>query len=280
MEMVADIKRTNGLKDFKTLPNGAQGVPIYLLVLGSLRAFDAMIEELTCVSEETHRVFFHNQFCMWGAKVAPVHIKMPDDSDSVRDIMALYERLGLPGCAGSIDCVHVVWDKCPAMDRSACKGKDKVTTLAFQVVGSHTKRIHSVSQWFHGTWNDKSIARYDKVFDLFRRKGSFLSSIKWTVWKDRSCREKLRFIGFAAKELGEAKTKDLKERTTHSFITIVTKADINADAKELKCDPLDAKEADLMKQMLLQWGRENSDGVSCNYFILLYYCYDNECSHY
>ena len=148
--------------------------------------FDA-IQELTCVSEETHRVFFHNQFCMWGVKVAPDHIKMPDDSDSVRDIMALYERLGLPGCAGSIDCVHLVWDKCPAMDRSACKGKDKVTTLAFQVVGSHTKRIHSVSQWFHGTWNDKSIARYDKVFDLFRSEGSFLLSIKWTVWKDRSC---------------------------------------------------------------------------------------------
>ena len=94
------------------------------------------------------------------------------------------------------------------------------------------------------------------------------------------CLKRLRILynckaGFAAKELGEAKTEDLKERTLNSFIIIVTKADINADAKELKCDPLDAKEADLLKKMLLQWGRENSDGVSVLIlFYLLYYCYD------
>ena len=201
LEIVDDVKKTNGLPNFKVLLNGKEGVHIYLLILGSLRAlasgctFDA-IEELTCVSQEAHRVFFQDEFCMWGMRVGPDHIKMPDDTESLRHIMALYERLGLPGCAGSVDCVHVIWDKCPASEQAQCKGKDKVTTLAFQVVGSHTKRILSVSQWFGGTWNDKSISRCDKVFDLFRKnEGSFLATVKWSVFMDRSCSDKLRFLG-------------------------------------------------------------------------------------
>jgi len=61
---------------------GHETVPFSLLVLGSLRvlgsgcAFDA-IEELTNVAEETHRIFFHEQLCVWGERVPPIHIKMP-----------------------------------------------------------------------------------------------------------------------------------------------------------------------------------------------------------
>ena len=85
---------------------------IELLVLGSLRivgsgcTFDA-IEELTNVSEETHRVFFHNKFCAWGDRVFPEHVHQPKTEDEIKNVLALYKRIGLPGCAGSIDwCVH------------------------------------------------------------------------------------------------------------------------------------------------------------------------------
>jgi hypothetical protein len=74
-----------------------------------------------------------------------------------------YEKIGLPGCAGSADCVHLFWDKCPAPLVSQCRGKEKFPSVVFQeVVASHTKRVMSVSQLHYGTNNnDKTIARHD-----------------------------------------------------------------------------------------------------------------------
>ena len=71
--------------------------------------------------------------------------------------------LGLPGCLGSIDCVHLVWNNCPVGITSQCKGKEKCPTVAFQVVVTHTRKIISKSQAFYGTVNDKTICHYDPV---------------------------------------------------------------------------------------------------------------------
>lgn len=183
-EIVADVKRINRIPDDKKDATGQESVILPLLVLGSLRVlatgctFDA-IEELTNVHEETHRVFFHKQFCMWGERVAHEHIQMPFDEDTLRHVAGPYNMLGLPGCVGSIDCVHLIWDKCPASIRSLCKGKNDVPTLAFEVVASHTRRILSVSQYFWGTVNDKTISRMDAAFDHFRNEGTFLREYKW-----------------------------------------------------------------------------------------------------
>ena len=169
---------------------GHETVPVSLLVLGSLRVigsgctFDA-IEELTNVAEETHRIFFHEQFCNWGERVSPTHIKMPCDAESLRHVLGLYERLGHPGCTGSIDCVHVIWDKCPAGLKSACKGKGGFPTLAFQVVCSHTKKIMSVSVFFWGTVNDKTIAMADDVFRKLRDDDAPLRNIVWHTIKTK-----------------------------------------------------------------------------------------------
>jgi Plant transposon protein. len=159
-------------------------VKLPLLVLGSLRCiasgctFDA-IEELTCVSQQTHRLFFHKYFCTWGKVAANDIIMMPHDVDAISHVTRQYEQRGLPGCVGSIDCVHVCWDRCPASMHSVCKGKDKVPTLAFQVVCSHAKRIMYVSDYFWGTYNDKTIARLDPLFDLFRDDDSPLKNLRW-----------------------------------------------------------------------------------------------------
>ena len=169
---------------------GHETVPVSLLVLGSLRVigsgctFDA-IEELTNVAEETHRIFFHEQFCNWGERVSPTHIKMPCDAESLRHVLGLYERLGHPGCTGSIDCVHVIWDKCPAGLKSACKGKGGFPTLAFQVVCSHTKKIMSVSVFFWGTVNDKTIAMADDVFRKLQDDDAPLRNIVWHTIKTK-----------------------------------------------------------------------------------------------
>ena len=183
--LVEDIKRVHELPTVKLTASRTPGVDIRLLVLGSLRilasgcAFD-LIEELTAVAEETLRRFFHDKFCRWGDLQSSIYIKMPHDQESMERVARQYEECGLPGCAASVDCVHLVWDRCRASVRSLClNGKEKCPTLVFQVAGSHTRRVLHVSQYFWGTLNDKTIARIDKLFNLFREDGSFLKNWRW-----------------------------------------------------------------------------------------------------
>ena len=184
-EICTDLRNVHKLLEHRYDAKGEESIRISLLVLGSLRCiasgctFDA-IEELTCVSQDTHRVFFHKYFCTWGRDAAKDLIKMPHDDDTIAHVTAQYEKRGLPGCVGSVDCVHVCWDRCPASMHSVCKGKDNVPTLAFQVVCSHTKKIMHVSDYFWGTYNDKTIARLDPLFDLFRDDDSKLKNMTWT----------------------------------------------------------------------------------------------------
>ena len=76
----------------------------------------------------------------------------------ITHVEGLYGCLGLPGCVGSVDCVHIPWEKCPAGLLSSCKGKEGYPTLVFEVVVSHTCKILSVSSVFFSADNDKTIA--------------------------------------------------------------------------------------------------------------------------
>ena len=148
---------------------GDKTIPIGLMVLASLRVlgsrctFEA-VEELMAVAECTHQKFFHEKFCMWGAKAAEDHICMPTRTEEeIAHVLRWYEQRGFPGWVGSVDCVHLIWDRCPASAFSACKGKGSFPTLAFEVLCSNTKKILSVSQFFFGAVNDKTIAMSDEV---------------------------------------------------------------------------------------------------------------------
>ena len=167
VEICQDVEHLNGERA-KVDNAGRETVPLELLVLACLRVlgsgctFDA-VEELTAVSEVTLRKFFHNEFCVWGVKASDTHVRMPETEDELRHVMRTYESRGFPGCVGSVDCVHLVWDKCPAGALSSCKGKGSFPSLAFQVVCDHDRRIQSVSHFFWGAVNDKTIAMCDEV---------------------------------------------------------------------------------------------------------------------
>ena len=64
-------------------------------------------------------------------------MKLPETAEEIKHVEGLYNILGLPGCIGSIDCVHIPWEKCPASLHSSCKGKEGYPMLAFEVVVSH-----------------------------------------------------------------------------------------------------------------------------------------------
>mmetsp|Transcript_14316 Transcript_14316/g.16648 ORF Transcript_14316/g.16648 Transcript_14316/m.16648 type:complete len:323 (+) Transcript_14316:290-1258(+) len=114
-----------------------------------------------------------------GTKKAKEVIKLPETEEELRHVLGLYERKGHPGCVGSVDCVHVIWDQCPAGLHSLCTGKEKVPTLAFEVVSSHTKKILAVTKDFPGTYNDKTISKYDEAIKFLRDIKNRVANYKW-----------------------------------------------------------------------------------------------------
>ena len=48
-----------------------------------------------------------------------VYIPEGEEMDQVRKV---YEKLGLPGCIGSMDCTHIFWHRCPKLIRNNCTG--------------------------------------------------------------------------------------------------------------------------------------------------------------
>ena len=119
--------------------NGRRVPPLPLKVLGYLRvvgrghSFDD-VEENTGISETAFRVFFHD-FSERGARfLYPMFVSMPSSAAEIRKVEEHYARVGMPGCCGSTDVVHVWWDACPAMLRSAHKGKESYPTRAFSVL--------------------------------------------------------------------------------------------------------------------------------------------------
>lgn len=125
---------------------GRCGAPLELKLLGVLRilgrgyCFDG-ISELSFISEETMRVFFH-EFCeLFAQEIYPQYVRPPETETEIRDTESVYARLGLPEAIGSTDCVHILWDKCPASETSLHKGKEGFCTLSYEVTVDHTKKI-------------------------------------------------------------------------------------------------------------------------------------------
>ena len=49
--------------------------------------------------------------------------------EDLEETLNVYEEAGFPGCVGSVDCVHVWWDRCPVNYTNVCCGKEKYPTL-------------------------------------------------------------------------------------------------------------------------------------------------------
>ena len=118
------------------------------------------------IDEETLRTFFHN-FCeFFASRYYDIFIHPPTTPDEIDGVTSIYRRLGFPGAIGSVDCVHVRWDKCPFSLRSTCTGKEGYPTLAYEAVVDHHKRIRSVTKSHYGSRNDKTIVKYDEYVQV------------------------------------------------------------------------------------------------------------------
>jgi hypothetical protein len=91
--------------------------------------------------------------------------------------LQVFAKCGYCGSAFSMDVVHVAWPACPAALSALCRGKEGYATLAFNVSGTHTKKIISCMKSAYGARNDKSISRYDLFLSHLRSS---------TLWADVS----------------------------------------------------------------------------------------------
>lgn len=166
---------------------GRPAAPLELKILGVLRVlgrgycFDG-IYELSFISAEVNRVFFH-EFCqLFATKYFPLYCNAPESEEEINKSLSIYGRLGFPGCIGSTDCVHIRWDRCPVGERFYHKGKEGYPTLSYEVTVNHTSKIIAATKGFPGTRNDKTIVRFDGFVSSIHDEERY-QDVKYTMCK-------------------------------------------------------------------------------------------------
>ena len=145
---------------------GTPPTPLALKVLASLRvmALGCPMDGVSLesgVSQTSLQRFFHPFMQFMVDKYFATHVRMPETTRELDLNETVYSCLGLPGCIGSMDGVHLAWDNCPAPFMPLYKGKEGYPTVAYNVTVDHSKRVMAVHGAFPGARNDRTIARTD-----------------------------------------------------------------------------------------------------------------------
>jgi hypothetical protein len=144
-----------------------------------------IISTQTNLSEEVHRVFF----LQWASKMASIKtefIYMPEDEATFQKVVGEYTARGLPGCVGSVDCVHIAWDRRPSQYFNMFKGKEGFPSIAYEVICTSRKFVQSVSCGHPCSRNDKHIVRTDESVTQLLEGNGWLNSKSWrTMGPDR-----------------------------------------------------------------------------------------------
>ena len=163
---LVEMTRSNGWFSERPDAVGQRCAPLELKILGVLRVlgrgycFDG-IEELSYISAEVNRVFFHNWCNKFAKRYYKIYCNPPETPEEIAKTMAVYDRLGFPGCIGSTDCVHIKWERCSTGERFLHKGKEGFPTLSYEVTCDHTSKIISCTHGFPGARSDQTIVRFD-----------------------------------------------------------------------------------------------------------------------
>ncbi len=90
-----------------------------------------------------------------------------------------YNAVGLPGCCGSIDVVHVKWLNCPAGNFNHAKGKETFPSLGFDCITDFSRHILSIYGPHFGSRNDMDIVKTDPYVRMLRSKQLFRTT-QWS----------------------------------------------------------------------------------------------------
>lgn len=148
--------------------------PIKLKLLGALRILAKgcswdLLYELTGISPRVHTLWTTSFLKKFNAERFHMFVHEPRNQEEIKKVLKIYTASGFPGCIGSIDCVHIRWDMCPAKWQSLYRnGKYPFPTISYQMSVDHTKRFQSCTSGFYGTSSDKTIVRFDGYVEKIR----------------------------------------------------------------------------------------------------------------
>jgi len=108
-------------------------------------------------------------------------ISMPSNLTMLRRVESYYTSVGLPGCCGSIDVVHVKWANCPTGDFNRAKGKESYPTLGFECITDFKRRIMSIYGPHFGSRNDMDIVKTDQSV-LAMRNTPLFRDTRWRYY--------------------------------------------------------------------------------------------------
>jgi hypothetical protein len=109
------------------------------------------------------------------------HVFMPRNLTALTHVEGFYNAVGLPGCCGSVDVVHVKWSNCPAGDFNRAKGKEPFPSLGFQCINDFNRRILSIYGPHFGSRNDMDIVKTDKNVTAMRTNRLFCDA-RWAYY--------------------------------------------------------------------------------------------------
>ena len=187
-ERLVQLTRENRWFSENPDASGRKGAPLELKILGVLRVlgrgycFDG-IEELSFISAECNRMFFHTFCDLFSKKYFDVYCNAPMSDAEIKKTLSVYDRLGFPGCIGSTDCVHLRWERCPVGDRSLHKGKEGYPSISYEVTVDHTSKIIAATKGFPGAKNDKTIVRFDGFVSAIHD-GDLYSNVSYKMCED------------------------------------------------------------------------------------------------
>jgi len=108
------------------------------------------------------------------------YVFLPRNLTELRRMSKYYDEVGLPGCCGSMDVVHVKWLSCPTGDHNRAKGKAGYPTLAFQCITDYTHRVIGIFGPQFSTRNDKEIVKVD--LNVYRIRHGWYKDVSWNYY--------------------------------------------------------------------------------------------------
>jgi hypothetical protein len=177
--------------------NDAFGLPVGCLELKLLGCLNTLgmganhflVGLQTNIGEEVHQKFFVEWISLMTS-VKHLFIYMPQEEIHLKFVVDEYKAMGLPGCVGSVDCVHIGWDLCPVQYTNMYTGKEGYNSIAYEVIWTSRKSIQSVSAGHPGARNDKHIVRTDNFVMSLLDGNGWLNSQSWE-YKDVNGRTKV-----------------------------------------------------------------------------------------
>ncbi len=106
---------------------------------------------------------------------------MPRNLTALTHVESFYNAVGLPGCCGSVDVVHVKWSNCTAGDFNRAKGKEFFPSLGFQCIIDFNRRILSIYGPHFGSRNNMDIVKTDKNVNAMRNNQLFCD-VQWAYY--------------------------------------------------------------------------------------------------